>query len=261
MNLIFLYLFFGALGGLLIGMLGTGNSFIILPFLTLLFPIIGFPPAIALHSAVGTCMAVIAIAAISAAIAQFKYKQIDFTLLKFILPAYVVGALLAAIIGHFLPAHWLRFYIGILLLLVGIHFIRPIRTQHTTKPIPAILLAIYSFLTAVICGIAGIASGVLLIPFLNIYNIPMKKIIGTSTVCGAIYAIAGAVGYALTGLHQAQLPAFSLGYIYMPAFIGLSISGVIVAPFGVRLGQKLSNNVLKHTFGYLLLVVCVWIMA
>lgn len=52
-------------------------------------------------------------------------------------------------------------------------------------------------------------------------------------------AVAGTVGYILSGLKTPGLPEFSLGYVYLPAFVG------VVA----RLAHSLPVKQLKRAFG------------
>ena len=46
-----------------------------------------------------------------------------------------------------------------------------------------------------------------------------------------------------------------MGYVYLPALIGIVISSVLTAPLGVRLAHSLPVDRLKRVFAILLLVV------
>jgi len=65
--------------------------------------------------------------------------------------------------------------------------------------------------------------------------------------------VAGTAGYIVNGLSAPNLPAWSLGYIYLPALIGLIITSVLTAPLGVRLAHRLPMERLKRIFALLLL--------
>jgi len=45
------------------------------------------------------------------------------------------------------------------------------------------------------------------------------------------------------------LPVYSLGYIYLPAFVGIVTMSVLVAPVGAKLAHKLPVKKLKRAFG------------
>ncbi|WP_066014109.1 TSUP family transporter [Endozoicomonas atrinae] len=71
------YLLTGALGGIIIGALGSGSSLAILPVLSLIFPML-FPEAISLQVAVATCMATLIIGSASGALSYKKSYQFHF---------------------------------------------------------------------------------------------------------------------------------------------------------------------------------------
>jgi uncharacterized membrane protein YfcA len=86
-------------------------------------------------------------------------------------------------------------------------------------------------------------------------NIAVHEAIGTSAAIGFPIAIAGTVGYVINGLHAADLPAYSLGFVYLPALVGIVIASVATAPLGVRLAHSLPVARLKRVFAVLLMVV------
>lgn len=63
------------------------------------------------------------------------------------------------------------------------------------------------------------------------------------------------VGYAITGWKVAALPQASVGYIYLPAMAGIILTGMLAAPVGVRLAQRLPIPVLKKCFAVLLFLL------
>ena len=79
--------------------------------------------------------------------------------------------------------------------------------------------------------------------------------IGTSAAIGFPIAIAGAVGYIVNGLNAPGLPAYSLGYVYLPALAGIVAASVLTAPLGVRLAHSLPVDKLKRVFALLLFVM------
>jgi len=77
------------------------------------------------------------------------------------------------------------------------------------------------------------------VPFLAYCNINMQKAVATSSACGLPIAIAGSIGFGITGLNESGLPAWSSGYIYWPAFAGITIASALFAPLGARLAHAL----------------------
>src|SRR4030042_577985 len=62
----------------------------------------------------------------------------------------------------------------------------------------------------------------------------------------------GPVGYIVNGLGAADLPAYCLGYVYLPALAGIVAASVFTAPLGVRLAHSLPVGKLKRIFALLL---------
>ena len=82
----------------------------------------------------------------------------------------------------------------------------------------------------------------------------LTVIIGAVTLALPI-AVAGAVGYIVNGLHAANLPPWSLGFVYLPALAAIVGCSVLTAPLGARLAHSLPVGHLKRGFAVLLLVM------
>ena len=54
------------------------------------------------------------------------------------------------------------------------------------------------------------------------------------------------------GWNEAQLPAWSSGYIYWPAFAGIALASVLSAPLGAKLAHTLPAEKLKRYFAIFL---------
>lgn len=101
----------------------------------------------------------------------------------------------------------------------------------------------------------GIGGGSLTVPWLTFHSVRMQEAVATSSACGIAIAIAGSLGFIWTGWAHAGLPAHSLGYVYLPAFAGISLSSIVFARIGVRLAHQLPGAVLKKVFAVLLVMV------
>jgi uncharacterized membrane protein YfcA len=93
------------------------------------------------------------------------------------------------------------------------------------------------------------------VPFLTWCNVNTHRAIGTVAALGFPVAIAGAVGYAIAGLSVPDLPKWSVGFVYLPAFVGISVTSVLVAPYGARLAHKLKGPTLRRIFAVFLILV------
>jgi len=52
-----------------------------------------------------------------------------------------------------------------------------------------------------------------------------------------------------------NLPAYTLGYVYLPAFAMIIITSIITAPLGASLAHKLPERTLRLFFAMFLLVL------
>ena len=93
------------------------------------------------------------------------------------------------------------------------------------------------------------------VPFLTWCNVSTHRAIGTVAAMGFPLAIAGTAGYVISGWNLPGLPAGSVGFVYVPAFAGISITSVLVAPFGARLAHKLKGPTLRRIFAVFLIAI------
>jgi uncharacterized membrane protein YfcA len=68
-------------------------------------------------------------------------------------------------------------------------------------------------------------------------------------------ALSGAFGYIVTGWSQTVSLGGVMGYLYLPAVIGIALSSIPAATLGAILAHKLPAAQLKKTFAVLLIVV------
>ena len=68
-------------------------------------------------------------------------------------------------------------------------------------------------------------------------------------------AIAGALSFVYTGWNEADLPQWSLGFVYLPALLGIAVTSMFFARIGARLAHRLSPRLLKRLFALLLFSV------
>ena len=88
-------------------------------------------------------------------------------------------------------------------------------------------------------------------------NFPAHRAIGTSSGLAWPIALAGTIGYLVTGWNVPDLPHGSGGFLYLPAVAILSIATMIFAPIGVKTAHKLPARQLKISFGIMLLLIAV----
>jgi len=258
------YLVTGVFSGLLAGLLGVGGGVVIVPMLILMFSHLGFAPQWLAHLAVGSSLATIIGTGLTSALAHHRRGAVRWELFRRLSPGIVLGAWAGAALAGFLPQQWLQRIFGIFLLYVGLRMLRPFAalfqigpgtpSQGSGPTGPPHHWAAGSAI-GVLSAIVGIGGGTLTVPYLVKTGLTMRQAVATSSACGLPIALAGAIGFMVSGWGRPGLPPFSTGFVYWPAVLGILLASMPLAPLGARLAHSLPIPVLTRIFGSLLLVV------
>jgi hypothetical protein len=215
----------------------------------------GVSDSVTMHMAIGTSLATIAITSISSVRAHHRHGAVLWSVFWRLTPGIVIGALLGAVIANALPSATLRIVFGVFLLLISVQMgfgAKP--APHRVLPDTPGMLAVGGVVGAV-SAVVGIGGGSLTVPFLSWCNVSIRNAVATSAAGGVPIALAGTLGFVVTGWHNPDLPAWSGGYIYLPGFLGVSFVSMLFAPVGAKLTHTLPTDTLKKVFaGFLALV-------
>jgi uncharacterized membrane protein YfcA len=248
------YLAVGVAAGLIAGMLGLGGGVVIVPALALVFPLLGLPSPVLMHLAIGTSLAVIVPTSLSSTLAHYRRGAVDLPLLCLLLPGLVPGALLGGWLADKLPSALLARVFGVFVIGVATQIFFN-ATAPGRRPLPghAGLLA-----TGMVIGTAstllGIGGGSLTVPFLNYCRVDMRRAVATSSACGLVLGVVGAATFLWAGRDHPGLPPGAIGYLYLPAFVGIAVASVLTAPYGARLAHSLPVPTLKRAFSVFLML-------
>lgn len=253
MTELLIYLALGAAAGLLAGMFGVGGGLIIVPVLAWVFVSQGMDVDIIMHLAIGTSLASIWLTSLMSVRAHRRRGAVNWPVVKKLVVGIVLGALLGAVIADHLPTQALKRIFGVFELLVAAQLLLVSRYQaHFNLP-GRIGFIIAGAVIGVVSAIIGIGGGTLTVPFLVWCRVPMIQAVATSAACGLPIAIAGAFGFIVTGWNVEQLPAWSTGYLYWPAWLGIVLASSITAGLGARFAHKLPAAQLRQLFALLLM--------
>ncbi len=248
----------GAAGGLLAGLLGVGGGIVIVPVLDAALQLTGVDPAIRMHVAVATSLAVIIPTSISSTRAHRARGALDRTLARQWGPWIFAGALLGTALAAHLEGGALSALFGVVALLVAVKMILPLHNALISKEIPRGLLA-----PAIPLGIGslssmmGIGGGTLSVPVLTLMNQPIHRAVGTAALFGLLISLPGTLGYVVSGWGDPRLPPGSLGYVNVIGLALIAPVSVLAAPIGARLAHRLDKRQLSVAFGVFLLLVAV----
>lgn len=246
------YLLLGLIVGLFAGMLGIGGGMLLVPLLVFMFSAQEFPADRILHLALGTSLTTIVFTSLSSIRAHHMRGAVRWDIFRGAAAGLVVGTFLGAFIADWLDSR--------LLAIVFVVFVSYSATQMIVGRKPAASrrlpgpagMSAGSGIVGVISSLVGAGGGVVSIPLMVMCNVPMRNAVGTSAALGFPIALAGAAGYAYTGFSEPNLPAMSLGYIYLPALISIVIGTFITVPVGARLAHSMPVERLKQIFALIL---------
>lgn len=249
------YLAVGSVAGLLAGLLGVGGGLVIVPALVWVFHGNGIAPSVVVHLAVGTSLATIIVTSISSIQAHHRRGAVRWELVAQLTPGIVLGAWLGAALADALPTLWLQRVFAGFVIMVGLQMLlgahAEARRQLSGKPGMFLVGGVIGMVSAVV----GIGGGSLTVPFLNWCGVHMRNAVATSAACGLPIAVAGAIGFVVAGWGDIALPEGTTGFVYWPAFVGISIASFLLAPLGARLAHSLPLPILRRVFAALLLAV------
>jgi hypothetical protein len=270
---ILIFLAMGGAVGFLSGLFGVGGGFLMTPLL--IFS--GIPPAVA----VGTESAQIVASSVSGAFAQWRRRNIDFTMGTVLLAGGIVGSVFGVqlvgslrrlgVFDFFVSICYVTFLgvIGTLMLIESVNTMRKARGGAATSArrpgqhnwihglplklrfhrsklyisaIPPFVIGLFVGLLAAIMGVGG---GFIMVPaMIYLLRVPTNVVVGTS-LFQIVFLTA-----ATTVLHASQNQTVDVVLAVL-----LMVGGVIGAQFGTIAGERLKAEQLRFLLAALVLLV------
>lgn len=245
----------GAVSGFLGGLLGIGGGVVIVPALIVLLDLaILFDPHDATAVAVATSLACIVFTSLSAALTQIRAKMVDWLIVRRWAGFLIVGSFLSGSFAAALPTLLFRGFIGCFLLFVAFVMLTSWKpSAHRTAPGTG-LSALLGIGGGLVSGVAGIGGGNVIVPTLIYFNTPVHRATATSSTLGVPIALAGALGYIISGWGN-EAGSWMLGWVYLPAFGAIAATSMLFAPIGVKVAHRVAPLPLRRSFGVLLILV------
>lgn len=251
----------GLVTGFLAGLLGIGGGMIMVPFISAMLSGRGVNGELAVKMAIATSMATIVFTSLSSVRAHHKRGAVRWDLVKRLAPGIVLGAA-AGSLGVFAVLK------GSSLALLFAGFVGFSATQMfldkkpaATRQIPgtAGLLGAGGVI-GFISGLVGAGGGFISVPFMTWCNVAIHNAVATSAALGFPIAVANALGYVVSGARVADLPPYSLGYIWLPALLVIASCSVMTAPLGASAAHQLPVKRLKRVFASILYLLAAYML-
>ncbi len=253
--MIFLYfILIGLLAGVLSGLLGIGGGVVIIPCLVVLFQKLNFPPSLIVHLAMATSLASIVFTSAATSFYQYKRNAIQWPIWKKLLPGMLIGVSLGVFISDAMHGQALQQGFSILLLLIAIRM----SIGKIQGPFQSVSLNVYlvcGLVVGILSGMFGLGGGVLLVPVLQYFLVPITLATATSSACLWPTVVVGSILQVLLGLDAAGLPEHTWGYVYWPAAVSIGLASMLSAKFSVHLAHTLHKQWLERLFAVMLILV------
>ena len=253
----------GLLAGVLAGLLGIGGGIVLVAALVLLLPHFGVPAEAVMHVALGTSLASIVLTAAASTRAHWRRGSVLWPSVAWLAPGLVLGGLAGSRVAVGLAGDTLALFVGVFCFGMAARMAWPQRAgERSQEPLAAprgpLLIAAGAGIGAV-SALVGIGGGSLTVPLLAARGVAVVRAVGTSSACGIVIALSSAAGYALGAppgdALASTLPWGCVGYVHVPAALGIGAGALVAAPWGVALAHRLSGAALSRVFALALAVV------
>ncbi|MCK9605082.1 MAG: sulfite exporter TauE/SafE family protein [Methylomonas sp.] len=248
-------LLLGSIAGLSAGLFGIGGGVLVVPFLSWLFTAHQFESEQIMLMAVATALASALFTSAASVRTHFRLGNIIWPRALRLAPTLFAGAVCGATLAEYISAGVLRKVFIVYLLYTSLHMVLPKNTARMAGKLPAGFDYPIGLFVGSISAVLGIGGGSMNVPYLAHAGLPMKNAVATSSVCALPIAFSAAASYIFLGWQNAALPPDSFGYVYLPAFLGITVTGVFTAPIGAGLAHRLPARQLKRYFALILLLI------
>ena len=247
----------GVITGILAGLFGIGGGAVIVPVLYEVFGVLGVPDEVRMQLCVGTSIAVILPTTVLSFLThRAKGLVIPRVIRLWALPA-VIGVACGAAIAAFAPPAVFKIAFVVIATFIAAKFLFAGDRWNLGTDLPGPLpMTAYGFAIGLAGSLMGVSGGSLSNIVLTLYGKPIHNAIATSAGLGVPITIVGTLGYMLAGLpHQALLPLASLGFVSLIGVAVMAPVSSLAAPYGAKLGHRLSRRTLEIAFSTFLLLV------
>ncbi len=216
-----------------------------------LYSSMGLSTDLAIKMSFATTLAVVFPTAASGAWRHHRQHAINWKAATFMGIFTSVAGFLGASIAARLPGSTLKIAFGAVALAIGIRMVT-IKISDAERPIRDTrwLYIALAVPIGLVTGILGIGGGALIVPSLvMVLGYRMRYAVATSLGIMLFTTAGSIIGYVVSGLNApAGMPANTIGYLYWPAWIILTVSSIGTAQLGAILAHRVHGRILNYVF-------------
>ena len=256
---ILIYIILGLFVGVLGGLFGIGGGVIIVPALLFVFTHFGYESDFLIHICVATSLGTILFTALASAFAHNKKGSVAWDFWRKLSVGIALGSYIGSVLSISLEASSLKIIIGLSYLLIALQIL--LNANIAARNVkPSFNTVLYGAGTGAASSILGIGGGSFTVPYLNYAGLKMVSSVGTASACGVIISFFASFGYILSGLGEEQVLERSIGFIYWPALLGISLGSILSVQVGVYLAHRMNERLLKVLFSIFIFSVSYYML-
>ena len=242
--------------GFAAGLFGIGGGLITVPFLFYIFGTLGLDQSYIMHLAVGTSFAIIVPTSIVSVMTHYKYKAVDFDIVKNYGMFVVIGVIFGTIFAATLITKTLVLFFSLVIFFLGLYllFLKEKESNVSIK-IKLHFKILLGFIVGFISAPMGVGGAFMNVPILKFFGYSINRAIGSAAAIGFVIAVFGAVGFLVSGSYLKVNIPLSIGFLNIPAFLIFVPITTFMARVGARTVHKINKNKISKYFGIFLLIV------
>jgi uncharacterized membrane protein YfcA len=251
----------GLATGFLAGLLGIGGGMLIGPFMTIILSSLGLPADLAVKMAIATSMATIMFTSISSVRAHHKRGAVRWDIVKGLAPGIVLGgAIASAGVFALLKGSYLAIFFAVFVGFSATQMFLDKKPKPSRQMPGTVGQVAAGGVIGFLSGLVGAGGGFISVPFMVAHNVSILNAVATSAALGFPIALANTVGYVISGSGLADLPPYSLGYVWLPGLAVIASCSVLTAPWGARMAHQLPVAKLKKVFATVLYALAAYML-
>ena len=220
-----------------------------------IFKFFSFPEESLMHMVLATSLSCIIVTCINSSRTHLKRTALDKPVFINISIGIIIGAFSGGLVANKIPSQYLKVFFTCFLLLVTLKMFLNFQVTNSEKKIMKPFYWFIGFIIGLKSSLLGVGGGTLSVPFLNWTGKKMHEAVAISSTIGIPISVIGTLSYIMTGYNKTGLPEYSLGYVYLPAFLGISLTSMFSARIGAYYSHQISHEKLKKYFKIFLLIL------
>ena len=252
-----IYALLGVFVGFSAGLLGIGGGILMVPLLGIVYAWQGLPSDQVMHLSLGTSMAAIVATSISSLRSHHARGGVIWPVVKRLAPGIVLGTVTTSFFATRSTPQFLSAFFSVFIVAVAIQMYFDAQSKPSRELPSSYGLFGAGTIIGSLSAMVSIGGGALTVPFLSWCNVPIRKAIGTSAAVGLPLSVGGTAGYIFYGMDKVIDANYTLGLVYLPAAVMISLTSVFMAPVGVWVAHRAPVSVLKKVFSGILIALAI----